>query len=221
MSEWWDSLSAVLKVLYGIAIPSTLILILQTILVIFSFGDGAGAGNPSDTSGLDMPDGADAGDIGDAGGDFTEALDGTELAETADFGTLRLFTLQGIVALLTTFSWVAICLVKGGMQLAPAIFLSALCGVAMMYLVAKLMQWSLKLTENGTFNIRSTIGEIAQVYVPIPPAGETGGKVTLTLASGFAELEAITEEAEALPAGAQVRIVDLNGETVVVERVQA
>ncbi len=220
MSAWWDGLSTVLKVLYCIAIPSTLILILQTILVILGFGDGADAGNPSDTSGLDMPDGADAIELGDTGNDFTEAMDGAELAEAAaDFGTLRLFTLQGIVALLTTFAWVAICLIKGGMQLAPAVFLSALCGAAMMYLVAKLMQWSMKLTENGTFNIRSAIGEIAQVYVMIPPAGETGGKVILTLASGFAELAAITEDNEMIPAGTQVRITDLNGETVVVERV--
>lgn len=213
MSAWWDGLSGVLKVLYCIAIPSTLALLIQTVMVVFSFGDGVSGGNPSDTSGLDLPDGADGADVTDV--TDTEALEGV-----SDFGTLRLFTLQGIVALLTTFSWVAICLVKGGMQLAPAILLSALCGMAMMYLVAKLMQWSAKLTENGTFNVRSTIGETAQVYVTIPAAGEAGGKVTMTLASGFIELDAVTYGTDQIAAGSMVRVVDLHGDVVVVERSQ-
>ncbi|MBQ9118828.1 MAG: NfeD family protein [Lachnospiraceae bacterium] len=214
MNAWWDGLSGVLKVLYLIAIPSTLALLIQTVMVMFSFGDGVGGGNPSDTSGLDLPD-TDLDGVGADGADLldTEALDGV-----SDFGTLRLFTLQGIVALLTTFSWVAICLIRGGMQLAPAMFLSALCGVAMMYLVAKLMQWSAKLAENGTFNVRSTIGETAQVYVMIPASGESGGKVTLTMTSGFVELDAVTQTADSIPAGSTVRIVDLQGDVVVVER---
>lgn len=220
MSAWWDGLSSVLKVLYCIAIPSTLILVLQTIMVIFSFGDGIGGGNPSDTSGLDLPDSADAFDSAGADGMDVDLADGTEASDgISDFGTLRLFTLQGIVALLTTFSWIAICLVKGGMQLAPAMLLAALCGIGMMYLVAKLMQWSARLAENGTFNVRSTIGEMAQVYVTIPAAGETGGKVTLTLTSGFVELDAVTCSTESISVGSMVRVVDLQGDVVVVERV--
>ena len=51
----------------------------------------------------------------------------------------------------------------------------------------------------------------------IPPHGESGGKVTLTLERGFVELDAITEDDERIVAGAAVRIVDVRGDTVVVE----
>lgn len=223
MTAWWEGLSVVLKVLYCIAIPATLLLIVQTILTVIGFGNGGGGLNPSDTSGLDMggdisPDtaGADFSMDTDMPADASVDLDSNSGADT-DYGTLRLFTFQGIVAFLATFAWVAIWMVKGGMQLAPSLLLGGICGAIMMYVVAKLLQVSARLAENGTFNIKSTIGENAQVYVTIPPHGESGGKVTLTLERGFVELDAITEDDERIVAGAAVRIVDVRGDTVVVE----
>ncbi len=214
MTEWWNGLSPILQILYCIAIPSTLLLILQTILMLIGFGEGGAGINPSDTSGLDL--GMDGADVSmDAGVDID--LDGADGMD-AEFGTLRLFTFQGIVAFLTTFAWVTICLVRNGMQTAPSLLLGILCGAMMMYVVAKLLQWSAKLAENGTFNIKGTIGENAQVYVTIPARGESGGKVTLTMSSGFVELNAITEDEESISAGVVVRVTDVVGDTVIVER---
>ncbi len=217
MNAWWEGLSGVLRVLYVIAIPSTLLLVVQTVMIVLGFGEHGTDANPSDTSGIDF-------DM-DAGGDI--ALDDIDLSDVvsdqngagAEFGTLKLFTLQGIVAFLTTFSWVAICFLKGGMQLMPSMFLGVLAGAVMMFAVAKLLQVSAKLAENGTFRIKSTIGETALVYVMIPEKGENGGKVTLTMESGFAELSAVTEGDVPIPAGTAVRITDVLGDTVVVERI--
>lgn len=210
MTAWWEGLSAMLKVLYCIAIPSTLLLIIQTILTLTGFGEGGAGANPSDTSGLDL-------EVDSVDTEMDLELDGAD----ADIGTLRLFTFQGIVAFSTTFAWVAICLVKGGMQSAPALLLGGLCGAAIMYVVAKLLQISAKLAENGTFDIKSAIGESAQVYVMIPGGGESGGKITLTLSARFVELNAITEGTESILAGSVVRVTDVVGDTVVVERVTA
>ncbi len=210
MTAWWEGLSAMLKVLYCIAIPSTLLLVIQTILTLTGFGEGGAGANPSDTSGLDL-------EVDSADTEIDLELDGAD----ADIGTLRLFTFQGIVAFSTTFAWVAICLVKGGMQSAPALLLGGLCGAAIMYVVAKLLQVSAKLAENGTFDIKSAIGESAQVYVMIPGGGESGGKITLTLSARFVELNAITEGTESILAGSVVRVTDVVGDTVVVERVTA
>lgn len=220
MNAWWEGLSGVLRVLYVIAIPSTLLLVVQTVMIVLGFGEHGTDANPSDTSGIDFDMDAD---VGVSGGDI--ALD--DLSDVvpdqngagAEFGTLKLFTLQGIIAFLTTFSWVAICFLKGGMQLVPSLFLGVLAGAVMMYAVAKLLQVSVKLAENGTFRIKSTIGETALVYVMIPEKGENGGKVTLTMESGFVELSAVTEGDLPIPAGTTVRITDVVGDTVVVERV--
>lgn len=225
MYAWWESLSGVLRVLYVIAIPSTLLLVVQTVMIVVGFGEHGAAANPSDTSGIDFDmdadmsvDGSDFSiDDVDLGADGT-VMDG-DGSVNSDFGTLRLFTLQGIVAFLTTFSWTSICFLKGGMQLVPSLFLGILAGAVMMYAVAKLLQVSSRLAENGTFRIKSTIGESALVYVTIPEKGENGGKVTLTMESGFMELSAVTESDMPIPAGMTVRITDVVGDTVVVEKV--
>lgn len=226
MSAWWEGLSGILKVLYLIAIPSTLLLVVQTVMIVLGFGEHGGDGNPSDTSGIDFDTDVDV-DVdlsADTAGDLP--LDDVDISDAADqggagaeFGTLRLFTLQGIVAFLTTFSWVTICFIRGGMQFAPSLLLGVLAGAIMMYAVAKLLQVSTRLAENGTFRIKNTIGETALVYVTIPEKGENGGKVTLTMENGFMELSAVTESDAPIPAGVTVRITDVVGDTVVVEKV--
>lgn len=223
MYAWWESLSGVLRVLYVIAIPSTLILLVQTVMIVLGFGEHGADANPSDTSGIDFDVDAemsvDGGDLSIDDVDLSADVSAEDGSVNSEFGTLRLFTLQGIIAFLTTFSWISICFVKGGMQLVPSLFLGILAGVIMMYAVAKLLQVSSKLAENGTFRIKSTIGESALVYVTIPEKGENGGKVTLTMESGFVELSAVTEGDMPIPAGVTVRITDVVGDTVVVEKV--
>ena len=64
--DWWDSLGLVTQIFYCIAVPSTLILLIQTILMFIGFGEDA------DGAGDDI--GGDVGyDVGcDVGGDVTK-----------------------------------------------------------------------------------------------------------------------------------------------------
>lgn len=230
MTEWWDSLSTMLKVLYCIAVPSTLVLLLQTIFSIAGFGNDADI-NISDTSGLDMGGDIDLDvgtdidmDIGadldaDTGGDICPQGDAdANIHVHGDFSPLRLFTVQGIVAFFAVSGWVAIAALSGGMPAMGAVPVGAVAGFFAMYGIAKLIQISRKLTENGTIDFRNAIGETATVYIPIPPEGEGEGKVTLTLQGRFMECNAVSCLKETLKTGTQVRVTDLNGETLVVEK---
>ena len=211
MNAWWEALSTLQKSLYCIALPATLVRVLQTVLVIMGFGDGADGldFNPSDTSGLDLDGDISGADALDA--DMGDAISG-------DFGSLKLFTVQGAVAFLTTFAWVSIVCVSTDMNPILALFIGVVCGLAMMYGVAKLLQLMGKLAENGTFRLSSVIGETAQVYLTVLPSGENGGKVTLNSSSRFAEVDAITDSSQPIPTGSRVRIVDVRGDVVVVEK---
>lgn len=213
MDAWWEALTVLQKVLYCIAIPATLVLIIQTILVIMGFGDDASGAdfNPSDTTGLDL---SDAGDV--SGGDLPDA--DVSDAVSGDFGSLKLFTIQGAVAFLATFAWVSIVGVKADLHEAVALLIGFGCGLVVMYGVAKLLQLSSKLAENGTFRINSIIGETAQVYLKVLPSGEAGGKITVSGASRFMELDAITEGPQEILSGSRVRIVDVRGDVAVVEK---
>ncbi len=224
MEAWWEGLGTVLQVLYCIAIPSTLILVLQMLLSMIG-GHGDGGMDVSDTSGLDMPgeldtdvmfDGEITGEVCDTCGGLHDGAmhDG---GNPADFGTLKFLTLQTIVTFLTVFGWVSIVCVSGGMQPVLGILIGAVCGLIMMFVVAKLIQMSGKLAEDGTLNLRNAIGETATVYVTIPPKGDGEGKVTMQLQGRFCEMDAVNAGDTSLASGKQVLVTDIIGDMLVVE----
>ncbi len=281
MSEWWEALLTVEKVLYCIAVPSTIILIVQTIMLLFGAGGHEGY-NPSDTSGIDFDtdfDGMSGGmDIGhgigglhggmdmshDIGGlhggmdmshdmsglhsgiDMNHSIDGfhgnTKVHPAAeisrlegklhsgdgsshdaahsqpqDFDTLRIFTLQGLVAFFTMFSWSALAGISQGVQSVKAILIGIVMGFVLMYIVALIIKYSKRLSEDGTFDMRDTLGHQAVVYIPIPPQNSGAGKVNISINNRFIEYSAVTEEKRTIKTGESVRITDIVNDSVVVE----
>ncbi len=217
MQTWWEGLGLTLQVLYCIAVPSTLILLLQMVLTMFG-GHGDGGVDFSDTSGIDMADGVDFGDAdfgGDADLDADAVMDG---GNPADFNNLRLLTLQTVVTFLAVFGWVSIICLNAGMPKFGGILVGAVCGFLMMLLMAKMVQMSKKLVENGVLNLKGAIGETATVYVMIPPKENGTGKITMQLQGRFCELDAVNAGDSAIPAGTQVLVTDIIGDSLVVER---
>ncbi|MBE6872925.1 MAG: hypothetical protein E7493_03325 [Ruminococcus albus] len=240
-SVWWDGLSGLLKVLYCIAFPSTMLLLIQTLLAMF--GIHHGGHDISDTSGLDMH--TDIGghdfnishDIGhDIGGHHSFDIHHDVSAhhdvsghDSGDFhdhsfndhvtdSSMHFFTLQTVVAFLTVFSWSSIVLVGSNVHKAVALTVGTLLGVMTMAIVAKMVQLSMKLAENGTLDLRNAIGESATVYIPCPPKNQGMGKITMTLQGQMIELGAFNEGDEILKTGTQVVVVDVRGDDVIVEK---
>ena len=63
MFEWWSSLGLTMQIFYCIAIPATLIIVIQTILLMIGLGHGGEGVEFSDTSGIDGLDVPDVSDI--------------------------------------------------------------------------------------------------------------------------------------------------------------
>lgn len=220
MAAWWESLSLTLKILYCIAAPSTLILVIQTLLSLFGGLDGGGGTNYSDTSGLDLdtPEldlDVDAPDLGDLDADVY-----TDGSGSGDGTLLRVFTLQGIVAFLTVFSWSTIGAISTGAPALGSILTGIALGAAAMFAIAKLVQITAKLAENGTIDLKNGIGERGQVYIIIPANGAGTGKVMLKVQSSLIECTAVTRESTPLETGAPIRVIDVIGDTLVVERAE-
>lgn len=221
MLAWWESLGLVLQVLYCIAIPSTLILILQMILSMMGGADDGGV-DVSDTSGLDLDTDAafDAdlsGDVCDTCGEIHDIGEMHDGGNPADFGNLKLLTLQTIVTFTTVFGWVAIVCVSAKLAVPISMLIALACGLAMMFVVAKMVQASAKLAEDGTLNLKNALGETATVYLTVPPKGEGEGKVTMQLQGRFCEIDAVNAGAVPLATGTQVLVTDVLGDTLVVE----
>ncbi len=131
----WFNQDPLYAILWILAIPSSVILILQTILLLFGIGAGEDADLDSDTSGLgdsaDIPDDADV--DADADGDADGGMQ--------DSG-LRLFTVRGMVAFFAVGSWSGITALSMGAHPLLAIFISIVMGSLALLFVAYFIKWT-------------------------------------------------------------------------------
>ena len=196
MFAWWDSLTGLQQVFACIGIPATLVLVVQTVLLMFGIGDG---------------DGADA-DVDPDGFDIGEAVSGDD--------GLTLFTVRGIVGMFCVAGWAGIVFIDLGLGNALSIFLAILCGAAALFGIAYLMKAVLKLQSSGNIQLGYALGKIGEVYIPIPPKGEGRGKISITVQDRFIEVDAISGSEDGFKTGDTVRVIstDESG-LVVVERV--
>ena len=114
-------------------------------------------------------------------------------------------------------SWAGIAALECGLRPVLALIIALASGLLSLVLIAKLIQLLAGLQENGTVSQRSALGESGTVYIPIPARRRGAGKVQLVLGEQLMELDAVTE-GEAMPTGTQVRVTDLSGGLLVVER---
>lgn len=200
MFAWWESLSGLGQGFALVAIPATLVLVVQTVLLFFGIGDGDGGDVDVDT------------DIDADGFDVSEAASGDD--------GLTLFTVRGIVAMFCVGGWSGIVFLDFGLSSALSIVLAALCGIAALFGIAYLMKAVMKLQSSGNIQLGYAIGKTGEVYIPIPPKGQGRGKITINVQDRFIEIDAISGSDEALKTGEAVRVVstDENG-LVVVEKV--
>ena len=193
MANWWNSLTDIQRIFAFIGIPATLVLIVQTILLLFGIGDGD---DGIDLDGDGIPD--------EVGGD-----DG-----------LSLFSIRGIVGMLCVAGWAGIVFIDFGLSNILAIFLALLCGVATLFGIAYLMKAVLKLQSNGTIELGTAVGKTGQVYIPIPPKGMGRGKINVVVQDRYIEVDAVTNSEDTLKTGETVRVVSTDEMgLVMVERV--
>lgn len=188
MIAWWNQLQVAQQIFALIAIPSTLIMLIQTVMLLIGFGEGG---------------------EGDMDGDEFLEVDASE------GDGLALFSVRGIVSMLTVMGWSAVALLE---KLAPALAISiaVLLGVATLFGMALLMRAVARLQTSGNIDVENAVGKIAEVYIPVPAKGKGTGKVTMTLQEKYCELSAITVFPEKLTTGSYVRVVAVDGTGVLV-----
>lgn len=195
MIEWWNSLEISRQIFALIALPSTLILLLQTLLTLFGVGED-----------VDDPDL----DLGGTDGDVE-----------IDAG-LALFSVRGILSMLTIMGWVGFALLATDLPEWASVLIAVVSGVLTLIGMAYLMRAVMRLQSSGNINIENCIGKVAQVYIPIPPLSTGSGKVNITVQESYREFSAITTVDDTLKTGAFVRVVAVGeGGVLVVEPVAA
>ncbi len=199
--EWWGSLGLAAQIFYCVAIPATLVLLIQTVLMFFGFEDSADGDIDVDMPDTDLDDGI-----------FGE--DGiTEVPDAAGFESLHIFTVRGIVAFFVVFGWVGVVMQTAGIHLLITLPVAVLCGLAIMLAIAYLFRSVMGLRSNGTADNRNAMGAAGKVYLTVPPSRTGEGKVHIMLQGSYVERNAVTDEAESIPTGCEIIVVGVSGQT--------
>lgn len=206
MINWWIALGSAGQVFACIAIPATVILLIQMVLTLIGLSNDSDA----DTDGADA-DGADDDVMID---DADEAF---EKGEAFDAG-LRLFTLRGLIAFFSVMGWVGTICCGEGVGLALSIVISSASGFLAMLVIALLMKWLFSLQYDGTEDIREALGVSGTVYMRIPPSRTGKGKITAVIQGKLCEKYAVTDEETMINRDEEVTVVGISGEETLIVR---
>lgn len=220
MTVWWEGLSNLQHLFVYMALPATLMLIIQTILILFGFGGDEGDFDTNFDADIDADFDADLEVNFDADVDMYTDADAESFGiDSGDISSMRLFTIRGIVAFFAISGWVGVWLIDAGLNEALVFTLAFLAGLAALWGIAKLFQLSMQLQSSGNVKTRNALGMTGEVYIPIPPHRSGQGKITLTIQSRFREFDAISDASSKLPTGTIIMVTDIvNGHILVVER---
>lgn len=161
--EFFTQLDPLLRTLWFIAIPTSIIFIIQATMTF---------------AGLDSTDGVNA--------DFDSNLDHTD-------APFQLFSLRNLIHFLLGFSWTGISFYNSISNTVVLITVSFVVGavfVGAFFLIITQIQ---KLAENNSFRIEHALYQVGTVYLTIPEKKTGKGKVQVSVKGSVHELDAITE----------------------------
>lgn len=162
--EFLNGLEPQLKIFWYIAIPVSLVFVLQTILTFVGSGGS---------------DGIEA--------DFDGDLDGAE-------APFQMFSLRNLINFLLGFSWTGISFYQLIPNTTLLILLSLAVGFGFVYFFFLIIKQIQKLGEDNTFRPEKTLNRIADVYLAIPGRMQGKGKIMVSLNGSVRELDAMTEQ---------------------------
>lgn len=204
MSEWWNTLSVMHQIFYLIAIPATVILVLQTILLLFGLGGGHDIDHDVDHD-FDHDLSHEPGHNGSPTENFAPEHEIHDQGPD-HLGGIRLLTVRGFVAFFSVCGWVGVASLDLGANPWVSSLLAVLAGLGAMFLVALFLYGMTKLQQSGNIDMHNAVGLTGEVYVNIPRGGK--GKVTLTLQEQFMEMDAVCTS-RALKTGEPVKITGI------------
>lgn len=162
--EVLESLEPLLRAFWFVAIPTSLIFIIQTALTFL---------------GAHSSDGLS--------GDFGGHSDGAD-------GSVQFFSFRNLINFLLGFSWTGISfypIIPNGPLLITLSFGVGILFVYVFFLVIIQLQ---KLAEDNSFRMANTLNKTAEVYLTIPENKQGKGKIMISVNGSFHELEAMTEK---------------------------
>lgn len=188
MVQFFAEMSVLEVILFILASVSSIILVIQIILLII----GLEADSSMDT---------DGGDSLDANGDGAGAI----------------FTVKGVISFFAIGGWVGFAISDAGAHVGWVITGALLSGSAALVGVGYLFKLLMKLQTSGNLKYEGAVGMTASVYLTIPAKGNGNGKINFTLQERFIEADAMTLSDTPIRTGQTVKITDYKNNLFIVE----
>ncbi len=161
--EFFRELDPLLRAFWFIAIPASIIFLIQTVMTF---------------TGTDASDGINA--------DFDGNLDSAE-------APFQLFSFRNLINFLLGFGWSGVSLYGIIQSKALLFVVAVIIAILFVYLFFLIISQLLKLSEEGSFKLRETLNKTAEVYVNIPGNMEGKGKILVSVKGSIHELDAMTK----------------------------
>lgn len=162
--EILESLPPLLKMFWFIAIPVSVIFLIQTVMTFV---------------GGDATDGLDA--------DFDGDLNSGDTP-------FQLFSFRNLINFLLGFSWGGISFYNTISNSTLLIIVALLIGASFLFLFFLIIRQIVKLSEDNSFRFSDTINNTAEVYLSIPGNMTGKGKIMLSFKGSTRELDAMTAQ---------------------------
>ena len=195
MTEWWTSLDLFMKILWCIAIASSLIFIIETVLTFI----GADVEMDMDTD-FDIADGGFEGDP-----------------------SMNLYTFRNLVNFLLGMSWTAILLNEQIKSKAMLMLIAFAVGAAIVFAVMMMFKGLSKMQQSGNINVfESAVGCSGKVYLTVPGERKGQGKVQININNSVREYDALTDSEDDLKTGTSIKVTEvLDASTLLVEEINS
>ncbi len=162
--EILNNLEPLLRIFWMVAIPTSVIFLIQTIMTF---------------AGADSHDGVNA--------DFDSNLHGTE-------APFQLFSLRNLINFLLGFSWTGISFYTTIPSKTLLILIALAVGILFVYIFFIIIRQIIKLGEDNSFKFSNTLNKTAEVYLTIPAHKTGKGKIMISINGSMRELDAMTEK---------------------------
>lgn len=200
MIAWWNSLSTVMQILWGITLSATLIFVIQTIMTFMGLGGDGGIDTDFDASGNI--------DLGGGDGSFD-----------AD-PSMNLLTFRNFINFCLGFGWTAVLIHDDVKSKFLVLLIAVIVGVALVAAVMWMFKWLSGMQQNGAIDVHTAaVGCEGKVYLTIPGERKGEGKIQITINNSIREYDALTE-GDTILTGTPIKVTGvINDHTLLVEEV--
>ena len=130
----------------------------------------------------------------------------------------HVLSLHGISSFLMMFGLVGLAMYRqNGLGTFISLTGAVVAGCISVWIIGKLFFMFNKLQSNGTISIDSAVGAQGKVYLKIPEEGT--GRVLVNAKNSLREYDASTNDGKGIETGTPIRVIWVDGNVVVVERI--